>query len=344
MSYAYDSDGLRTSKTVNGVVHNYYYASGKLLRETYGSNVLDFSYDANGNPYALKYNGVTYYYITNLQGDVMYLVNSSGATVATYEYDPYGSIVSATGTMAEINPLRYRGYYYDTDTGFYYLQSRYYDPQIGRFLNADTFVSTGQGLLGNNMFAYCNNSPIPNKDSTGHFLFTAIGALVGGALGAISAAIEGKREEEFWASVASGAASGAVSGAAADIIVVTGGSAAVVAGAMAAAGALGAVASNGVESLITGEKMSLEKTIYDACWGAATGALFGYMGGEVTSNLGKYASRGFWKATRNILIREGRELVSSLAEEALSNVTAGLLEFTVKTIGKQIINTVTLWN
>ena len=169
ISYAYDSDGLRTSKTVNGVVHNYYYASGKLLRETYGSNVLDFSYDANGNPYALKYNGVIYYYITNLQGDVMYLVNSAGTTVATYEYDPYGNIVSATGTMAEINPLRYRGYYYDIDTGFYYLQSRYYDPTIGRFINADSLVSTGQGILGNNMFAYCLNNPVSRIDSSGHF-------------------------------------------------------------------------------------------------------------------------------------------------------------------------------
>jgi hypothetical protein len=194
------------------------------------------------------------------------------------------------------------------------------------------------------MFAYCNNNPIAYKDSTGHFLFTAIGALVGGALGAISAAIEGKAGKEFWASVASGATSGAVSGIAADILVVTGGSAAVVAGVMAAAGALGGVASNGVGSLITGDKMSLEETVSDVWWGAATGALFGYMGGEVTSNLGKYASRGFWKATRNILIREGREVTSSIAEEVLSNVTAGLLEFTVDTFVKQISLTMMLWS
>ncbi len=170
ISYGYDLNGVRDSKTVNGVEHKYYYASGKLLRETYGTNTLDFIYDSNGNPYALKYNGNTYYYITNLQGDVMYMVDANGATVATYEYDPYGKVIKATGAMAEINPLRYRGYYYDTDTGFYYLQSRYYDPEICRFINADGLASTGQGFLGYNMFAYCNNNPVNYNDPTGYAL------------------------------------------------------------------------------------------------------------------------------------------------------------------------------
>ena len=122
ISYAYDANGLRTSKVVNGVTHNYLYASGQLLREIYGSNTLDFFYDANGYPYALKYNGTAYYYITNLQGDVMYLLDANENTVASYEYDPYGTIVSAIGTMAEINPLRYRGYYYDAELEFPDLQ------------------------------------------------------------------------------------------------------------------------------------------------------------------------------------------------------------------------------
>ena len=82
--YTYDLNGIRTSKTVNGVKHEYTYASGRLLRETYGNVVLDFAYDASGNPFSLTYNGTTYYYITNLQGDVMYLVNSSGTRVASY--------------------------------------------------------------------------------------------------------------------------------------------------------------------------------------------------------------------------------------------------------------------
>ena len=153
------------------MTHNYLYASGQLLRETYGSNTLDFFYDANGYPYALKYNGTTYYYITNLQGDVMYLIDANENTVASYEYDPYGNMVSATGTMAEINPLRYRGYYYDAELGMYYLQSRYYDPQICKFINADDFSMAGVTgtTLAYNLFAYCENNPVFNVDYWGYF-------------------------------------------------------------------------------------------------------------------------------------------------------------------------------
>ena len=138
------------------------------MRETYGSNTLDFLYDANGMPYALKYNGTFYYYITNLQGDVMQVVNASGNVVAAYEYDPYGNIISATGSLAETNPMRYRGYYFDSESGLYYLQSRYYDPEIGRFLNADAFAFTG-ALLGSNMYSYCWNCPVNFVDSGGCF-------------------------------------------------------------------------------------------------------------------------------------------------------------------------------
>ena len=97
----------------------------------------------------------------------MYLVNATGTRVAAYTYDPYGKVLTATGTMASINPLRYRGYYYDTETGFYYLKSRYYDSDICRFINADGYVSAGQGLLGNNMFVYCLNNPTNYVDREG---------------------------------------------------------------------------------------------------------------------------------------------------------------------------------
>lgn len=174
VDFTYDLEGLRTSKTVGGVTHNYLYAGGKLLRETDGTNTLDFVYDANGTPYALIHTvgtespvTTTYYYITNLQGDVVQLVDSDGNAVASYEYDPYGKVISATGTLAEINPLRYRGYYYDVETGLYYLQSRYYDSTVGRYVNGDAYLSTGSGLLGYNMFAYCNNNPTLSMDSAG---------------------------------------------------------------------------------------------------------------------------------------------------------------------------------
>jgi len=129
---------------------------------------MDFFYDASGYPFAVKYNGDLCYYITNLQGDVMSIVDAQGEVVAEYEYDPYGNILTATGPLADVNPLRYRGYVFDTESGLYYLQSRYYDPEMGRFINADALVSTGQGILGNNMFAYCGNNAINCIDSCGH--------------------------------------------------------------------------------------------------------------------------------------------------------------------------------
>ena len=163
-------------------IHQYIYAGGKLLRETITegetTKTLDFTYDNVGMPYSLIYNNgtttTTYYYVTNVQGDVMYLVDANGVQVAAYDYDPYGKIVSATGDLAEINPLRYRGYYYDTETGFYYLQSRYYDPEICRFINADSYTSTGQSYLGYNMFAYCANNPIAYTDLEGEAPWSAL--------------------------------------------------------------------------------------------------------------------------------------------------------------------------
>ena len=164
------------------VTHEYLTLNGKVARETIKTNnsltaVLDFVYDESGKPFALKYstNGTsfqTYYYVLNLQGDVVklihYIPGFEYESVATYEYDAWGNILSSSGRLAEINPLRYRGYYYDSETGFYYLQSRYYDPVNRRFINADSYASTGQGFIGTNMFAYCNNSPILFVDHDGN--------------------------------------------------------------------------------------------------------------------------------------------------------------------------------
>ena len=97
----------------------------------------------------------------------MGLVDASGNSVASYTYDPYGKVLTATGTLAEKNPLRYRGYYYDSESGLYYLQSRYYDPAVRRFINADRYASTGQGIVGYNAFEYGLNNPVCNTDSCG---------------------------------------------------------------------------------------------------------------------------------------------------------------------------------
>ena len=178
--YAYDANGIRSSKKVNNTVHSYVTQSGKVVRETIGSGssatIMDFIYDNQGLPFALNYstnNGssfTTYYYVLNLQGDVVKLVDGGGTSVASYAYDAWGKILSSSGSKAEINPLRYRGYYYDTETGFYYLQSRYYDPVTHRFINADApeySEIAADSLDDTNLFAYCSNNPVMRVDETG---------------------------------------------------------------------------------------------------------------------------------------------------------------------------------
>ena len=185
------------------VTHEYLTLNGKVARETIKTNnsltaVLDFIYDESGKPFALKYStdGATfdtYYYVLNLQGDVVKLIQANGHVVAHYTYDAWGKILDSGGNLAEVNPLRYRGYYYDNETGFYYLQSRYYDPANRRFISADVYASTGQGFVGTNMFAYCNNKPIINSDPSGHALRSNLTAICDGGSGYLDRTKDVKR-------------------------------------------------------------------------------------------------------------------------------------------------------
>ena len=218
IAYGYDSDGKRITKTVNGTTYNYHYLGDQLVELTWGSNKLHFTYDSTG-PLSVNCNGTEYFYVKNAQGDVTGLVSTSGARVVTYTYDSWGNPLATTGSMAstlgEQNPLRYRGYVYDTETGLYYLQSRYYNPGWGRFINVDSQLNCSMDIGGCNAFAYCLNNPVNMADIDGHVPkwlsgaltvvsgitqaisgaalisvmgFTGIGALVGGALLANGAA------------------------------------------------------------------------------------------------------------------------------------------------------------
>ena len=194
-NFTYAHDGLRTKKSITSgnttVDVNYVYEGDKLLQMTYDNYVLTFSYDANGVPVSFHVKNATldkdYYYGTNSRGDIEVIYNSDGTLHARYDYDAYGKILGVTapdGTnitapyaIANLNPLRYRGYVYDSETGLYYLQSRYYDPVTCRFINADAYMSTGQGITGNNMFAYCNNNPVNYSDPSGRSVKDAFGGL-----------------------------------------------------------------------------------------------------------------------------------------------------------------------
>ena len=176
--------------------------------------------DTSGDVISVNYNGTEYYYLRNGQNDVVGLMDGSGARVVEYIYDAWGKPISTTGTLATSlgadNPFRYRGYYYDTETGLYYLTTRYYDPEVCRFIAADVYMTTGQGVLGGNMFAYCLNNPLIYDDDQGGFgilgtllVGAAIGAVIGVVGNGISNLIAGENFFDGWGAAAlSGAASG----------------------------------------------------------------------------------------------------------------------------------------
>lgn len=170
--YKYDSNGMRTRKTDNnGTTYYYYDSNNNLIGLTKGNDTLLFYYDSDGNVTSFKYNGTMYYYVKNLQGDIVKIINQSGTVYVSYVYDAWGNIKSVSGEpiLRELNPFRYRSYLYDNETGLYYLQSRYYDPITGRFLNADALFDTQSGTpLSTNMFAYCENDPINYIDPYGY--------------------------------------------------------------------------------------------------------------------------------------------------------------------------------
>ena len=159
IAYTYNANGIRTSKTVDGIRHDYLLDGTNILRETWDDNVLETLYDNEDSVCGIIYNGVPYYFHKNLQGDIIAIADQNGKVVARYTYDAWGrceiSVKSTNAAIAEINPYRYRGYYFDTETGLYYVSSRYYDPEIGRWINADGQLTTGSDLTGLNLFAYC---------------------------------------------------------------------------------------------------------------------------------------------------------------------------------------------
>lgn len=168
----YDSNGMRTQKSVDGVKTNYYYdSSNNLFALTQGSDTLFFYYDNSGEVMSVSCNGTMYYYIKDLQDDITEIVDKDGKAVAEYAYDAWGNMLTENnGTLAvgKLNPFRYRSYVYDEETGLYYLQSRYYDTLTGRFLNADVYCDTESGTpLSTNMFAYCENNAINKSDDEG---------------------------------------------------------------------------------------------------------------------------------------------------------------------------------
>ena len=203
VDFAYDSDGKRVKKTSGNTETKYYYNGSTLsglVKTTTGSTgttktTVQFVYDAEGKPFMLRFNGKTdYFYLYNGLGDVVGLVDSSNQVVVRYQYNSWGKVTSTQDTsgvsLATLNPFRYRKYVYDPETGLYCLGSRYYDPEVGRFVNADdtdVIFAKPQELGSKNLYAYCDNNPVAREDYAGEFPIPCIvGAVVGAVVSGFS--------------------------------------------------------------------------------------------------------------------------------------------------------------
>ena len=220
LNYTYDSEGIRTSKSDGTNTTKYLLNGTQILAQTTNGITTSFFYDQQGNRVAMAdSSNHFYYYIYNLQGDVIALADAStGKLAVTYTYDAWGKLMELKDTTANSvgtqNPFRYRGYYYDTETNLYYLQTRYYDPDTGRFISADGQLN--EGVLGYNMFAYCENDPVNGSDPYGDMVWWAAAALGGAASEVafylIGNALSGKKST--WEGAAQAALTGAIEGVA----------------------------------------------------------------------------------------------------------------------------------
>lgn len=185
VNYQYNHSGVRIGKTINDTTISYYLEDDDVLYEKRGNDLIYYLYD-DSSVVGLKYKGNTYYYIKNIQNDIIGILDSNYQTIASYTYDSFGKVLSVQDEngneitdethIANINPFRYRGYYYDTETRLYYLKNRYYNPEWCRFLNVDSIIDSDNDIMSNNLYLYAKNNPIMYRDSDGTF---ALGLLLG---------------------------------------------------------------------------------------------------------------------------------------------------------------------
>ena len=327
-TYEYNAAGQRVSKTKTmphgeSITTEFIYEGDLLVgqKTSDGKGDMTFLHDDTGAYIGLIYEGAEYYYMKNVQGDIIGIVDAEGVIQAVYTYEPFGklfSIETKSGflrydgdwSVGGMNPIRYRGYYYDYDTKLYYLNSRYYDPYVGRFLNADdtdTLLCSPYELTDKNLFAYCDNNPIMRVDYIGDFWMLiggAIGALVGGAVSAVSQYVTTGKID--WRVVGVNAAAGAISGAIASTGV----------GLFASIG-INAVLGGGTyvaEQVIKREKITVGGVVAST----ASGAISGIIGGKGTNAKGLSAA---WGSAKKGISRELRRANVKYATKQIAKYT-----------------------
>ena len=356
VSYTYNDEGIRTSKTVNGVRHDYLLDGSRIISETWAEHTMLYLYDETGAPFGLGYRNTSYeeglyeyfFFEKNLQGDVIAIYNAYGTRAATYNYDAWGNctvtdlnyFLEIHSFIVQANPFRYRGYYYDTDTGLYYLQSRYYNPEWGRFISFDNvgvLSTTPEGLTDKNLYAYCDNNPIIRVDNGGEIWNILIGAGIGALVGAtVSFAnqlkeannIDCLKTGEFWAHVGIAAGVGAISGG----LAASGAGLAAQVLVNAGLGAVSAWADTAVEDKGNTSKGTYALKIAE---GATMGAMAGFLGGKGTAS--KHVRNSFYRVLKN---GNWSYYFSQINEQAIRDglkAIPGILRATIPTVTKSFI-------
>ncbi len=312
-TFKYGANGIRYQK--NDTV--YTLDGNKILRETDGTKTLTYYHGGSGIV-GFNYNGTDYYFRKNLQGDVTEIYTSAGLKVASYAYDAWGKVISVNNYSAEnigdLNPIRYRGYYYDVETGLYYLNSRYYDPETGRFISADTtdvLENAKYDINGLNLYAYCDNNPVAGRDDEGDMSFwkkLAIAAAVVVAVAVVAAATAATGGALCAAAtVLVGAAKGALIGA--------------------ATGAAIGAATGAVQGAVEGyqETGTLDGTLRAMGKGALKGAVEGAKDGLISGMVMGGVSAGISSMSGNPMFCfvAGTTVLTTLGKKAIETIQVG---------------------
>ncbi len=368
VAYTYGLNGIRTSKTINGVKTAYFILNNKILAEQSDDKKTIYHYSSD-KLIGFAFNGVEYIYERNIQGDVLRIYRKDNLTlVAEYQYDAYGKhkVINHTGdNIGNINPFRYRGYYFDVETGWYYLNARYYSPTMGRFISPDKLSildETRSQINGLNLYMYCGDNPVMNVDPSGYFIFSILAVVIGAAIGAtvsaatniVSQGIQNGWNNINWGEVAWNAVIGGIGGAIGATGIGLFGQAFINAG-------LSAVQSIGTD-IINGSPISWNNAFVSAM----LGALSGFIGGSgaqssksmtstlfkampfKSSNVVKNAISKFFmggislkgvQGTMNLLLSNATvSFIKALKSTAIKNVLTGSWKTVLNTVGSEILS------
>ena len=198
--YTYNEDGIRTTKSGSNFFEKYTLEGSKIIvfsrSHEGGGFEMYFNYDEQGNLVGLNWEEKEYFYIRDILGNIIKIVDEGNVCVVEYEYDAWGNFtrkVRVDCYVSYFNPFVYKGYYYDSETQFYWVSSRYYSPELCRWLSPYSIeYLEPQSINGLNLYVYCNNDSINKYDSTGHFAIslTLLGLIIGAAIGATAGGID----------------------------------------------------------------------------------------------------------------------------------------------------------